>query len=302
MDKIEHYSDSELLQEIQERFSETTENLEKLKNLSLELKEANKRLQKSEAVKSQFIANISSEIVNPFMSILGLSKTLLEQEGIDWEKMQLMVSMVHSEAFNLEVQLKNIFMAARLESKIVTPEITKVNICELINSLVEVFKYDAQKKNITIKYINKVCDNSNDNTFYYKTDAEKLRIILSNLLSNAIRFSFENGTVEIITDLIDKDLHVFVKDYGTGLFEKNEEIVRQRYYGEKDGLNNQYRGHKLGLSVNKALLDLLNGEIYIQSSRNEGSVFEIKIAESEQADVKDVAMDDNQFFFDDNEL
>lgn len=113
--------DEELLEELKKRFENNTRTIEELRNLTEELKQVNKKLEESEALKSHFISNITNEIINPFTSILGLSKTILAVKKEDWKKVISMVSLIHTEAFNLDFQLKNIFVAAKIEAGEIFP-------------------------------------------------------------------------------------------------------------------------------------------------------------------------------------
>ena len=88
--------------------------------LSNELKLVNQKLKESEAMKDHFVSNIRNEIINPFSSIIGLSKNIMQAHKEDWTRVITMVTMIHDEAFCLDLQLRNIFMAASIEAGIVT--------------------------------------------------------------------------------------------------------------------------------------------------------------------------------------
>jgi len=115
-------TDEELLQELEKRFSENKNSIKELQKLTKQLKEVNGRLEESESLKSHFISNITNEIINPFAAILGLSRNILDVKKEDWNKVISMVQMIHSEAFHLDFQLKNIFAAAKLEAGDWMPE------------------------------------------------------------------------------------------------------------------------------------------------------------------------------------
>jgi len=101
--------DEELIEELRIRMKEKTDALNELKSLNEKLKIVNKKLEESEAMKTHFISNITNEIVNPFASILGLSKNILSVNKENWKKVFSMVAMIHTEAFSLDFQLKNVF-------------------------------------------------------------------------------------------------------------------------------------------------------------------------------------------------
>ena len=136
--------------------------------------------------------------------------------------------------------------------------------------------------------------------FFYKTDSEKLKLILSNLLNNALKYSYKDSKV-IIKVWIDEDiLNISVQDFGTGISEKNQKVIFERFRRLDSGINSINRGHGLGLSITKALLDVLDGNIEIDSVKGEGSTFSIKIPEAKSI-VDGFSGDGNDIFFDDDD-
>ncbi len=294
--KPHELTDQELLTELQRRFESNRKALDELKYLNAELRQVNKKLEESEALKSHFISNITNEIINPFTSIIGLSKAILSVDRENWKKVISMVALIHSEAFNLDFQLRNIFVAAKIEAGEIQPEIMLVDVNNLLESVIESFKYESRKKNLKVDYQFEVPE-SIENPHLFKTDPEKLKLIVANLLSNAINFSFENGLVEVVATRTKKLLTVKVKDYGIGISKENHKIIFDRFKRLDSGINSLNRGHGLGLSVNKAIIEMLNGEITIESELGKGASFTISIPESEVA-TEDFAADANEMFFD----
>jgi len=103
------HTDQELIDELQKRFEENAKTIQELKDLTEELKIVNKKLEESEALKSHFISNITNEIINPFTSILGLSRNILAVKKENWKKVISMVALIHSEAFNLDFSFEIYF-------------------------------------------------------------------------------------------------------------------------------------------------------------------------------------------------
>ena len=287
-------TDDELIEELKFRCNENRNAVNELKRLNSQLIEVNKKLEESEALKSHFISNITNEIINPFTSIMGLARNILGVDKENWKRVISMVALIHSEAFNLDFQLRNIFVAAKIEAGEIEPEITRVDIDNLLDSVIDSFRLEARKKNLKLIYKN---IHSVDNHLYFNTDPEKLKLILSNLLSNAIKFSYQEGNIDVIISKKEKELELIVKDYGTGISETNQTIIFERFKRLDSGINSLNRGHGLGLSINKALLDMLNGHIKIQSEINKGAEFVIKIPEKE-VNVEGYAPEGNEFIFD----
>ncbi|MGQ1890216.1 sensor histidine kinase [Thermophagus sp. OGC60D27] len=292
-------SDRQLLKEIRERLNERKKFEQEVQMLTRELQEVTKKLRESEALKSHFISNISNEIVNPFTSILGLSKSILSVEKNDWKKVVSMVALIHSEAFNLDFQLRNIFVAAKIEAGEVAPNISKVNIRGIIQSIIDAFSLVARKMGIEIEF-EWAIEYGFGKNFYFKTDSEKLKLILSNLLNNALKYSYKDGKVIIKVWANEEVLSFSVRDFGTGISEKNQKIIFERFKRLDTGINSINRGHGLGLSITKALLDVLGGDIEIESRKGEGSTFTIHLPEAKNV-VDGFSGEGNDIFFDDGD-
>ncbi len=290
-------SDEQLLQELKIRFNENKSTLKELKSLNEELTTANKKLEESEALKSHFIANIANEIKNPFTSILGLASSIMSSSMDDWKTIISMVSHIYSETFNLDFQFKNIFTAAILESGQVSPEVCKVDMQSILFNLIESFKFEAKKKNLSIVLDDSVKRNSSP---YFKTDPEKLKLILSNLLSNAIKFSHKDSRIEISYNIKRSYMNISIRDYGVGISEENQKIIFDRFQRADSGINSLNRGHGLGLSINKALLEILNGTIDVKTAINKGTTFTITLPQAD-FDVTGVSGNDNEVIFDSDE-
>jgi signal transduction histidine kinase len=291
---FENATKEQLIQRINELEKIKSSCEAEISKLEYDLVQVNKRLQDSESLKSHFVSNISNEIVNPFTSVMALADNILKVDKESWKDVISMVALIHSEVFHLDFQLKNIFAAAKLEAGEVLPEITTVDIDSLIDHVMELFKYDARHKGLKIKYM---CDKKNKGEpLYFKTDSEKLTLILSNLLSNAIKFSFENKEIDIrIVHAFDK-LIIEVQDFGQGISHENENIIFDRFKRADSGINSINRGHGLGLSINKAMLDILDGTISFTSKLNEGATFIIHIPESKD-DSAGLSTDAGELFF-----
>jgi signal transduction histidine kinase len=292
-------TDRQLLKEIRSKIDERKKFEQEVQMLTRELQEVTNKLRESEALKSHFISNISNEIVNPFTSILGLSKSILSVEKNDWKKVVSMVALIHSEAFNLDFQLRNIFVAAKIEAGEVVPNVSKVNIRGIIQSIIESFNLVARKMGIQIEFEWEIEYGFGKN-FYFKTDSEKIKLILSNLLNNALKYSYKDSKVIIRVWADEEKLSFSVKDFGTGISDKNQKIIFERFKRLDTGINSINRGHGLGLSITKALLDVLGGEITIESQKGEGSTFTIYVPEAKNV-VDGFSGEGNDIFFDDGD-
>ncbi|MBN1115896.1 MAG: HAMP domain-containing histidine kinase [Bacteroidales bacterium] len=268
---------------------------EEIERLEASLVKVNSKLEEAEALKSHFISNICNELVNPFTSVLALSDNILDVDKENWKKVISMVALIHSEVFHLDFQLKNIFAAAKLEAGELQPEISTVDIESLIGHVIDTFKYDTRHKSINI--ISEIEGKNNEGKLFFNTDPEKLSLILMNLLSNALKFSYEKSKIYLRASKVFDKLIVEVQDFGKGISSEDENIIFDRFKRVDSGINSVNRGHGLGLSVNKAVLDILDGTISFTSTEKKGTTFIVNIPESKETSTG-TSSDVNELFFD----
>ncbi len=293
-------TDKQFIEELKQRLTQSGECNELLIKQGEELQLVNQKLSESEALKSHFISNITNEIVNPFSSILGLSKNIIAAKDTDIVKIKSMAELIHSEAFELDFQLRNIFTAARIEAGEVYPDYIKTDINLVITSIISAYKYKAEQKQLKINFAFEM-DKELTNDHYFRTDPEKLKLIISNLLSNSIKYSNAANQIEVKAWMENRMLKIMVKDFGIGIDKKNLEIIFDRFKRLDSSINSLNTGHGLGLSVTKSLLELFNGEIEIASKRGVGSIFTITIPEGDETNTEGYALDGNEFIFGNSE-
>ena len=294
-------SDNELINALKSRFEQKEKALHELKKMTAELRQVNKKLAESEGLKSHFLSHITNEIVNPFASILGLSGSIIQMKEPDWKKVKNMVALIHSEAFELDFQLKNIFAAAKIEAGEYKPEISKVDVAEIIEREMEVYKYKAEQKELSIEFINEISVKQKK-TLTFPTDPEKIKLVISNLLNNGIKFSNAASKIIIKANLKNGELLLSVKDFGIGINKTELKNIFDRFYRIDNSINSLNRGQGLGLSVIKAMLDILEGEIHVKSRKSQGTEFMITIPKpGMEASIADFATDGNELFFESEE-
>ena len=292
-------TDEILLEELSKRIERYKSALENTSSYNKQLLELNKKLSESEAMKSHFISNITNEIINPFASILGLAKSITECADDSPEKMKRMAAMIPREAFNLDVQFKNIFAAAEIEAGEIQPIVSVVNIDEMLNGLMQQYS-----REIAMRKLEASLEKENDDgtVLLFKTDGDKLTVVLSNLICNAINFNRQGKKLIVRYGRTpENQLKISVIDEGLGISEENRKIIFDRFKRLDNGINSINRGHGLGLSINKAYIDLLEGKLLVESKENEGSTFTVVLPES-QVSSNDYSEEGNEVFFGDEEI
>ncbi|MDD2365269.1 MAG: HAMP domain-containing sensor histidine kinase [Desulfuromonadaceae bacterium] len=289
-------TDDALIKELSNRFANSRKAFHDLSVVNRKLLEMNERLERSESLKTNFLSNIRNEINNPLNAIMGLAGQLALIVS-DNKEVKALASLIGSEANHLDFQLRNIFMAAELEAGETHPHCVKVHVESALREVVDLFMHTAVKKNVSLSL------NSNgDNTdAVVVIDFEKFHIVISNLLSNAIEYSNEGGTVEISYSVAgDGCLEVTVQDHGVGIALDDQERIFDRFVQLDTGTTRSHLGHGLGLSISKAMIDLMQGSIRLVSAPGEGTKFIVAIPPCSILDDQDsLAEAGNLFLFDD---
>lgn len=125
------------------------------------------------------------------------------------------------------------------------------------------------------------------------------KLIISNILSNGIKFSNDLSNIEIKTGVVDEELFVSIRDYGEGISRENLERIFDRFEKGSDEINSVNEGHGLGLSITKSYLDILGGRIDLSSEEGMGTLIIVSFPRLSCTVAEGMAFDGNEFLFDD---
>lgn len=274
-------------------------NLDALKKenayLNKQLEKLNQKLQESDAFKSHFLSNITNEIINPFTSILGISKSIMKLDSHKIGQIHSMANLIFNEAFDLDFQLQNIFAAAKIESGEINLELSSIEPFENIKDMIEEMRFKAENKS---QYIEFISDKSVPHNFV--TDYDKFQIIVKNLLLNAIVFGDEKSKISVLINFENEHLKLEVNNFGKNINKEDTKAIFDRFNKLDKNINSLNQGHGLGLSIVKAYLDFLNGSIEVESDKKKGNTFTIILPPTENE--ADSLIRDDDLFIDDSEI
>jgi PAS domain S-box-containing protein len=241
------------------------------KNVEKELIIAKEKAEESDRLKTAFLQNMSHEIRTPMNAIIGFSELLGHNYG-NKLKLEQFSKIINQRCSDLLVIIDNILDIARIESGQLFVNNENCNLNSLFEEL-KLFVLGQQsrlnKKNIRFE-IQANCDSGNS---VIETDKVKLKQIFINLLSNALKFT-DNGQIVAGCQCDKNDkLVFFVSDTGIGINEKNQLKIFERFTQLQSDSNRLYGGAGLGLSIAKGLIELLGGDIWIESEVGKGSTF-----------------------------
>lgn len=244
-----------------------------LQKANTDLIEAKIRAEESDKLKSSFLANMSHEIRTPLNAIVGFSNLIMEENSPQHLKKQF-VEIIEASSNDLLNIIEDILDTSRIESGFVSLNEAMIDIHKLVNDLVLIYQNNnlLKEKSLTLNYI---YPDVRDKLPIY-TDSLRLKQILSNLISNAIKFT-ETGKItiefEIVSDNGNQFVKFIVKDTGIGIPSDKFDFIFERFRKIETDKDKLFRGNGLGLYIAKRLSNLLGGEIKVESIVGKGSSF-----------------------------
>lgn len=264
-----HMLDS--LQSTQQRLRDANKQLdEKIAQLS----ERNIELFKANKVKGEFLANMSHEFRTPLNAILGFAEILRGKAGSasDREKSKRYSENIITAGKSLLNMINDLLDLAKTEAGKMRLHIDKTSIETLLGELVASFSVMTRSKKIKVRLT--IAPGIPE----LRTDTGKLRQILYNFVSNAVKFTPERGRIEISASMLDeKTLRIAVTDTGCGIAEKDQGAVFEKFRQADGSLTRGTTGTGLGLALSKELAILLAGSVGMTSELDKGSTFWLDI-------------------------
>jgi PAS domain S-box-containing protein len=232
---------------------------------------AKEQAEESDQLKSAFLANMSHEIRTPMNGIIGFSE-LLKEPDLTGETQQEYISIIEKSGHRMLNILNDIVSISKIESGLMEVNIQHTDINEQIDFIHSFFKLEIEGKGIRFLIKNSL----KGKEAYIQSDSEKIYGILTNLIKNAIKFTKE-GIIELgcrlRTDKESSELEFYVKDTGIGIPKDRQKPIFDRFIQADISGKMAYQGAGLGLSISKAYVGLLGGEIWTESKVGKGSIF-----------------------------
>ena len=232
-----------------------------------QLEEALKKAEESDRLKSAFLANMSHEIRTPMNGILGFTE-LLKEPTLSFEEQKDFIQTIEISGERMLNTINNIINVSKIESGLIKADIKATNINDKIIFTYKFFKPEIENKGLRFLYKNGLPTKD----AIILTDNEKVYGILTNLIKNAIKFTFD-GSIEFGYEKKGSYLEFYVKDTGIGISEKQKEIVFERFRQGGDDITRTFEGSGLGLSISKSYIEMLGGKIWVESQEGKGSTF-----------------------------
>ena len=225
------------------------------------------KAEESDRLKSAFLANMSHEIRTPMNGIMGFSK-LLRKKDLSSDKRDMYLNIIDQSSQRMLNIINDLIDISKIESGQMKVDLKETNINDIIEFIFNFFEPECQAKDITLKIKHPLTDDKAIIT----TDQNKLEAILINLLKNAIKFT-DKGRIECGYELKDNNLTFYVQDTGVGIPEGKTVTIFDRFVQADSSMSKPYEGAGLGLSISKAYVEMLGGDLQVTSVIKKGSKF-----------------------------
>lgn len=253
---------------------------------------AKKSAEQSSKIKSEFLANMSHEIRTPINAVLGMTDLALHEELN--EKSRNYIQKSNTAAKSLLGIINDILDFSKMESGRLELSNTHFELTEIIKNTILLINTAAKDKELKTKIM---IDKDVPKVYY--GDSTRLGQVLTNLASNAVKFSHSNNSVTFKVSLVSQEeeyavLKFSVEDEGIGISKENQKKLFQSFSQADNSTHRRFGGSGLGLAISKRIVNLMGGEIWVESDEGIGSTFSftVKLQKSSSDAIMETSEDD----------
>lgn len=222
--------------------------------------------QKLDQMRKEFVANVSHELRTPLTTVKIYTETLIDGAIDDRENAMHFLSVMEKEADRMTALVQDLLELSRIDNKQIQLKFVLLDLKDIIEEVLEAQHVHIRKKGHTLS----VSYDEND-SYFTKGDAFRMRQILHNILSNAIKYTEEEGKISVSMKKQQGKIEISIKDTGMGIPQEDIERIFERFYRVDKARSRKLGGTGLGLSIAKELMLLHGGDIQIESEVGEGT-------------------------------
>ena len=225
---------------------------------------------KLDNMRKEFVADVSHELKTPITSIMGYADTLLESE-YDKEMQTKFLTVISLEARRMARLVTDLLVLSRYDNKKITKEESVFDLGEITKNCIDRLKFEIEKKNHSIECF------VTANVPPVNADKYGIERVILNIISNAIKYTQENGTIKVYVGFVYNDAYIKVIDNGMGIPENDLPRIFERFYRVDKARSRELGGTGLGLPIAKEIIEQNNGSIDIKSEIGKGTEVVIRI-------------------------
>jgi two-component system, OmpR family, phosphate regulon sensor histidine kinase PhoR len=228
-------------------------------------------LRRVEQVRRDFVTNASHELKTPLAAIRAYAETLQMGAHEDRETCQQFLGGILAQADRIHVLINGMLQLARVQGGTATLERVRFDVCEAVLPCIKAAEAVAHSKKIAI------VKSLPATPVLIISDPDSVTTVLSNLMSNAVRYTPSGGRIDLKIEVSEEQLLMSVQDTGVGIGKEDLSRIFERFYRVERGRSADSGGTGLGLSIVKHLTQALGGEVLVRSELHVGSCFEVRI-------------------------
>ncbi|MCL2527404.1 MAG: cell wall metabolism sensor histidine kinase WalK [Defluviitaleaceae bacterium] len=229
-----------------------------------------RELNQLDTMRKEFVANVSHELRTPLTSIRTYTETLLDGALEEPETAAHFLSIVDDEAKRMSLLVSDLLELSRLDSARSKLDQDVLDLVGLLRLTIRQSQILAEQKKQTIAF------NNPEEACFILANSPRVNQVISNILSNAIKYSPEETTIHVSVETTDTDHRVFIKDEGVGIPEESISRIFERFYRVDKGRARSMGGTGLGLAIAKEIIEEHGGNIYATSNPGEGTTMVLR--------------------------